>query len=52
MSPPAGFRLCGREWKFEMPSLKNIWVNPKTKIIRDDGETSVIEVSGMICEWG
>ena len=35
-----------------MPSLKNIWVNPQTQITEDDGETAIIEVSGMVCEWG
>ena len=34
-----------------MPSLKNLWVNPKARILRDDGETAVIEVTGMLCEW-
>ncbi len=35
-----------------MPSLKNVWVNPQTHIVSDDGETAVVEVTGMICEWG
>lgn len=35
-----------------MPSLKNIWVNPTTKIVSDDGETAILEVSGLLCEWG
>jgi len=40
-----------------MPSLKNIWVNPKARLVMDQprgaGERqAVIEVSGMICEFG
>lgn len=35
-----------------MPSIKNVWVNPQTRFVSDDGETAVIEVTGMICEWG
>ena len=35
-----------------MPSIKNVWVNPQTRLVGDDGETAVIEVTGMICEWG
>ncbi len=35
-----------------MPSLKKVWVNPKTRVLEDDGETAVIEVEGMLCEWG
>jgi len=35
-----------------MPSRKNIWINPKTQVSADDGQTAIIEVSGMLCEWG
>lgn len=40
-----------------MPALKNIWVNPKARLVhdqpRDAGEReAIIEVSGMICEFG
>ena len=35
-----------------MPSLKNLWVNPKTRVIADDGQTAIVEVDGMLCEWG
>ena len=35
-----------------MPSLRNIWINPETHVVSDDGEQAVIEVSGMLCEWG
>ena len=35
-----------------MPSLKNVWVNPQTRVLDDNGQTAVIEVSGMLCEWG
>jgi len=35
-----------------MPSLKNIWINPQTRVINDDGQIASIEVSGMLCEWG
>lgn len=35
-----------------MPSFKNIWVNPKTHVLEDDGQTAIVEVSGMLCEWG
>jgi hypothetical protein len=35
-----------------MPNLNNIWINPQTHVISDDGETAMIEVTGMLCEWG
>ena len=35
-----------------MPSLKNVWVDSKAQLISDTGETAVIEVTGMLCEWG
>jgi hypothetical protein len=35
-----------------MPSLKNVWVNPQTRVLDDDGQIAVVEVSGMLCEWG
>ena len=35
-----------------MPSLKNVWVNPQTRMLDDDGQTAAIEVSGMLCEQG
>jgi len=35
-----------------MPSLNNLWVNPQTHVQSDDGEIAVIEVTGLLCEWG
>jgi hypothetical protein len=35
-----------------MPSFKNVWVNPKTCVLEDDGQIAIVEVSGMLCEWG
>jgi hypothetical protein len=35
-----------------MPSLKNVWVNPQARLLADDGQIAVVEVSGMLCEWG
>ena len=34
-----------------MPSLKNVWIDPTARIISDDGEVTVVEVTGMLCEW-
>jgi hypothetical protein len=36
----------------DMPSLRNLWVNPKTRVVDDDGQTAIVEVDGMLCEWG
>lgn len=43
-----------------MSRLRNLWVNPKARLLQDrpqgDGEresaASVLEVSGMLCEFG
>jgi len=35
-----------------MPSLKNIWINPRARVLTDDEQTVIVEVSGMLCEWG
>jgi hypothetical protein len=35
-----------------MPTLRNVWVNPRARLIRDNGEIAVVEVTGMLCEWG
>jgi len=35
-----------------MPSIKNIGQYPETNVVSDDGTTTIIEVSGMLCEWG
>jgi hypothetical protein len=35
-----------------MPSLKNIWINPQARVVDADGQTAIVEVSGMLCEWG
>jgi hypothetical protein len=40
-----------------MSRLRNIWVNPKARLLQDkpqgDGEReAVLEVGGMLCEFG
>ena len=35
-----------------MPSLKNVWIDPEARIVSDDGQTALVEVTGMLCEWG
>jgi len=35
-----------------MPSLKNLTTYPAARVLSDDGETAVVAVSGMLCEWG
>jgi hypothetical protein len=35
-----------------MPSIKNIGQYPETNVVSDDGATAILEVSGMLCEWG
>jgi hypothetical protein len=35
-----------------MPSLKNVWIDPTARIVHDDDEMTVVEVTGMLCEWG
>ena len=35
-----------------MPSLKNIWINPQAHVVTDTGQQAIVEVSGMLCEWG
>ncbi len=34
-----------------MPSLKNVWMDPKTRKLKDDGEAATVDVSGMLYEW-